>query len=99
MKERASRFAASAGSEEVELVPDEQENDENQDDDDDEYLLSSMHRTTKGIKKPVVTSEQSKSDIEIVSPNINDQRTTTSNYECSESQSSFTSMSYCFCFL
>ncbi|CAF2097098.1 unnamed protein product, partial [Rotaria magnacalcarata] len=30
LKERASRYAASAGSEEIELLPDDQENDENQ---------------------------------------------------------------------
>ncbi|CAF1199852.1 unnamed protein product [Rotaria sordida] len=83
MKERASRYAASAGSEEVELGPDEQEDDENQciNKDDDDYSPSPICRTTKEIKKRVMTSEQSKSQIEIISSNIDDQPMTTSAYD------------------
>ncbi|CAF5178310.1 unnamed protein product, partial [Rotaria magnacalcarata] len=56
LKERASRYAASAGSEEIELLPDDQENDENQVSSDDEFSPSSMHRITKEIKKRVMAS-------------------------------------------
>jgi len=98
MKERASRYAVSAGSEEVELVPDEKENDENQDDnnnnDDDDYSPPSMRRrTTNEIKKRGMTSEQqSKSQIEISSSNINDQTMATSTYDYSRNASLLQSM-------
>ncbi|CAF5075511.1 unnamed protein product, partial [Rotaria sp. Silwood1] len=87
MKERASRYAASAGSEEVELVPDVQEDNENQgiNKDDDDYSPPSMRRTTKEIKKRVMTSEQSESQTEILSSNINDQPVTTDVYSGSPS--------------
>ena len=37
MKEKASRYAASAGSEEIELMPEPKESSENRSDDDDAY--------------------------------------------------------------
>ncbi len=46
-----------------------------------------MHRTIKENKRRVMIGEQSKSPTEIISSNINEQTTTTSNYECSESTS------------
>ncbi|CAF2922492.1 unnamed protein product [Rotaria sp. Silwood2] len=76
MKERASRYAVSAGSEEVELVPDEEENKENQDF-DDEYSPSVTHRMNNESKKRITSSEQSKSQIQTTFSNINDQTTTT----------------------
>ncbi|CAF4418386.1 unnamed protein product [Rotaria magnacalcarata] len=81
MKERASRHAVSAASEEIELVPNEQENNENQDDDDDDdnYSPSITHRMEHGSKKRITTGERSKSCIDIISPNVSDQNTTTSS--------------------
>ncbi|CAF3710089.1 unnamed protein product [Rotaria socialis] len=81
MKERASRYAVSAASEEVELVPDEQENNENQDDnyDDDDYSPSITHRMDHESKKRITTGERSKSRIDIISPDVSDPNTTTSS--------------------
>ncbi|CAF3381159.1 unnamed protein product, partial [Rotaria socialis] len=81
MKERASRYAVSAASEEVELVPDEQENNENQDDnyDDDDYSPSITHRMDHESKKRITTGERSKSSIDIISPDVSDPNTTTSS--------------------
>ncbi|CAF1397047.1 unnamed protein product [Adineta steineri] len=84
LKERASRYAASAGSEEVDLVPDEQENNENQNDSDDRYSPSVMYQTSKENRKQVTASEQTKSQIEINSSKVYDQ-TTTANDDCFES--------------
>ncbi|CAF5174015.1 unnamed protein product, partial [Rotaria magnacalcarata] len=86
--ERASRYAASAGSEEIELLPDDQENDENQVSSDDEFSPSSMRRITKEIKKRVMASEQLQSPIELNSPNFDNQTTTTSIYDYSRTNSS-----------
>ena len=96
MKERASRFAASAGSEDINLVPDEEENDENESDDDDEFSLNFMRRSTKPIKKPITTNEQSKLQNDTIPMNIDDQMTTISSYECSENAFSSKSTLYYF---
>lgn len=99
MKERASRYAVSAGSEEVELVPDEEENNENQDTDEDEYSPSIVHRMSSESVKRVTTSERSKPQIDTVSTNVIDQTTTTSSNSIgSESKSLKKYILSCFLF-
>ena len=93
MKEKGSRYATSAGSKEVELIPDEQENDENQNNDDhDDYSPTSVCRTIKEIKKQVMTSQQPKSHIEISSSNMDEQETRGLNNGCAQYELSFKSM-------
>jgi hypothetical protein len=58
MQERASRYAASAGSEEIGIVADDQEDEENQENFDDAYSPLSMNRVTKEIKKRVMTTDE-----------------------------------------
>ena len=94
MKEKASRYATSAGSEEVELIPDKQENDENQNsnNDDDDYSPTPVCRTLKEIKKQVMTSQQPKSHIYISSPNMDEQGTRGLNNGRAQYELSFKSM-------
>ena len=99
MKERASRYIVSAGSEEIELVPDEQEDNENQRGDDDEYLPPMNHRTGYESTKRIATGERPKSQIKIISPNVNDQTRTTSTNLCPESKSLTGEYMTLFCFL
>ena len=56
MQERSSRYAASAGSEEIEVMPERQENDENRNpsDDDDYSPPSSSRPTASGQKRSIV---------------------------------------------
>ena len=51
MKERSSRYATSAGSEEIEVVPERQDNDENCGPSDDDYSSPSGSRTSANNKK------------------------------------------------
>ena len=51
MKEKASRFAASAGSEEIELIPDPKDINRNRSDAEDDYSPPRSHRKTLGSEK------------------------------------------------
>lgn len=95
LKERASRFAASAGSEEIELVPDEKENDENKNCDDD-YSPPITHRMSNESKKRIMSSERPKSQIEMTQSNTSNKTTTSSKYSGPESKALCQQIILCF---
>ena len=58
MKERSSRYATSAGSEEIEVMPERHENDENRNlSDDDDYSPPSSFRPTASGQKRSIASD------------------------------------------
>lgn len=61
MKERALRYGASAGSEELELIPNQEESE------DDEYSLTSSNRTSKRSQG----RKRNKSQVETISSTTN----------------------------
>ena len=60
MQERASRYAASAGSEEIELIVASKENDENRSNSDDNYSPPRNRRTTMEKTRECLSNESSR---------------------------------------
>ena len=71
MKERSSRYAVTAGSEEIEVVPEGKEIDENRIPSDDDYSPPFSSRSTVNNKKRCVTNNCFEEDVDDNSPSNN----------------------------
>ena len=71
IQEKASKYGASAGIEEIELIPDEDDQNENQNDlDDDDLSPLASRSSTKEIKKRTTSKGDSRLLVDINSPTV-----------------------------